>query len=106
MDLNTRIEFVTEENIVDDEGFCTPALVSEYTCWANRKVLSGTKEFLVNSTTNSKIICSFGVRCCNFIKGVDSLSYKIKHKGNIYNIVQVDDSYKDYIYFKGECING
>lgn len=106
MDLNTRIDFIIEKNIVDEDGFDTSIEELVYSCWANRKVLSASKEFLSSGTDNYKEIVGFGVRYCPFTDEVDSLSYKIKHKGKTYNIVQVDDTSKDFIYFKGENING
>ena len=106
MDLNTRIDFIVEKNITDDSGFNTIVSNVVYSCWANRKVLSASKEFLSSGTDNYKEVVSFGVRYCPFTSELDSLSYKIKHKGKTYNIIQVDDTSKDFIYFKGENVNG
>lgn len=106
MDLNTRIDFIIEKNITDEEGFNKSSEEIVYSCWANRKVLSASKEFLASGTDNYKEIVSFGVRYCPFTSELDSLNYKIKHKGKTYNIVQVDDTSKDFIYLKGENVNG
>lgn len=106
MDLNTRIDFIIEKNITDEEGFNTSSEEIVYSCWANRKVLSASKEFLASKTDNYKEIISFGVRCCPFTSELDSLNYKIKHKGKTYNIVQIDDTSKNFIYLKGENVNG
>ena len=107
MDLNTRIDFIVEKHITDDEGFdVSTEEVVYYSCWANRKVLSASKEFLASGTDNYKEIVSFGVRYCPFTSELDSLNYKIKHKGKTYNIVQIDDTSKDFIYLKGENVNG
>ena len=106
MDLNTRIDFIIEKNIADEDGFDISTKEVVYSCWANRKVLSASKEFLSSGTDNYKEVVSFGVRYCPFTSELDSLSYKIKHKGKTYNIIQVDDTSKDFIYLKGECVNG
>lgn len=106
MDLNTRIEFIIEENITDDNGFNTIVSNVVYSCWANRKVLSSSKEFLASGTDNYKEIVSYAVRYCPFTADLNSLTYKIRHKNKTYNIVQVEDTSKDFIYLKGECVNG
>lgn len=106
MNLNTRIDFIVEKNITDEEGFNTTLEETVYSCWANRKVLSASKEFLASGTDNYKEIVSLGVRYCPFTSELDSLNYKIKHKGKTYNIVQIDDTSKDFIYIKGENVNG
>ena len=46
MDLNTRIDFIIEKNITDENGFDISTKEVVYSCWANRKVLSASKEFL------------------------------------------------------------
>ena len=40
MDLNTRIDFIIEKNITDEDGFDISTKEVVYSCWANRKVLS------------------------------------------------------------------
>lgn len=106
MDFNTRIDFIIEKNITDEDGFNTFTKEVVYSCWANRKIISASKEFLASGTNNYKEIVSFAVRYCPSVVGLDTLCYKIKHKKKTYNIIQIDDTLKDFIYFKGENING
>ena len=103
--MRDRIQFISEENGFDDMGFPVKNEVVAYECWANRKVLSSTKEFLSSNTNNSLVVLSFKVRNCIFIRNVNSLSYQIKYKGELYNIVQVDDTNVAYVYFKCEKVN-
>ncbi|MDI9216000.1 head-tail adaptor protein [Clostridium tertium] len=112
MNLNTRIDFIFEKNITDEDGFKTFIEDTEdtgevvYSCWANRKVLSASKEFLASGTNNYKEIVSFGIRYCPFVVGLDTLCYKIQHNKKNYNIIQIDDTSREFIYIKGENING
>lgn len=104
-EMRDRIQFVSEENSFDDMGFPVKNEVVAYECWANRKVLSSTKEFLSSNTNNSLVVLSFKVRNCFFIRNVNSLSYQIKYKNELYNIIQVDDTDIAYVYFKCEKVN-
>ena len=104
-EMRDRIQFVSEQNSFDDMGFPMKSEVVAYECWANKKVLSSTKEFLSSGTNNSLVVLSFKVRNCIFIRNVNSLSYQIKYKGELYNIVQIDDSNVAYVYFKCEKVN-
>ena len=104
-EMRDRIQFVSEQNSFDDMGFPMKSEVVAYECWANRKVLSSTKEFLSSGTNNSQVVLSFKVRNCIFIRNVNSLSYQIRYKGELYNIVQVDDTDVAYVYFKCEKVN-
>ena len=103
--MKDRIQFVSEQNAFDDMGFPIKSEVVAYECWANKKVLSSTKEFLSSGSNNSLVVLSFKVRNCIFIRNVNSLSYQIKYKGDIFNIVQVDDTNVAYVYFKCEKVN-
>ena len=103
--MRDRIQFISEQNIFDDNGFPVKSEVVAYECWANKKVLSSTKEFLSSNTNNSLVVLSFKVRNCIFIRNVNSLSYQIRYKGGLYNIVQVDDTDVAYVYFKCEKVN-
>ena len=104
-EMRDRIQFVSEQNSFDDMGFPMKSEVVAYECWANKKVLSSTKEFLSSGTNNALVVLSFKVRNCIFIRNVNSLSYQIKYKGELYNIVQIDDSNVAYVYFKCEKVN-
>ena len=104
-EMRDRIQFVSEQNSFDDMGFPVKSEIVAYECWANKKVLSSTKEFLSSGTNNSLVVLSFKVRNCIFIRNVNSLSYQIKYKGELYNIVQVDDTNIAYVYFKCEKVN-
>ena len=104
-EMRDRIQFVSEQNSFDDMGFPMKSEVVAYECWANKKVLSSTKEFLSSGTNNALVVLSFKVRNCIFIRNVNSLSYQIRYKGELYNIVQVDDSNVAYVYFKWEKVN-
>lgn len=104
-EMRDRIQFVSEQNSFDDMGFPMKSEVVAYECWANKKVLSSTKEFLSSGTNNALVVLSFKVRNCIFIRNVNSLSYQIKYKGELYNIVQVDDTNIAYVYFKCEKVN-
>ena len=104
-EMRDRIQFVSEQNSFDDMGFPVKSEVVAYECWANKKVLSSTKEFLSSNTNNSLVVLSFKVRNCIFIRNVNSLSYQIRYKGELYNIVQVDDTDVAYVYFKCEKVN-
>ena len=104
-EMRDRIQFVSEQNSFDDNGFPVKSEVVAYECWANRKVLSSTKEFLSGGTNNSLVVLSFKVRNCIFIRNVNSLSYKIRYKGELFNIIQVDDTDVVYGYFKCEKVN-
>ena len=104
-EMRDRIQFVSEQNSFDDMGFPMKSEVVAYECWANKKVLSSTKEFLSSGSNNSLVVLSFKVRNCIFIRNVNSLSYQIKYKGELYNIVQIDDSNVAYVYFKCEKVN-
>ena len=103
--MKDRIQFVSEQNGFDDNGFPITSETVAYECWANKKVLSSTKEFLSSGSNNSLVVLSFKVRNCIFIRNVNSLSYQIKYKGELYNIVQVDDTNVAYVYFKCEKVN-
>ena len=103
--MKDRIQFVSEQNSFDDMGFPTSSEIVAYECWANKKVLSSTKEFLSSGSNNSLVVLSFKVRNCIFIRNVNSLSYQIKYKGELYNIIQVDDTDVAYVYFKCEKVN-
>ena len=103
--MRDRIQFISEENGFDDMGFPVKNEVVAYECWANRKVLSSTKEFLSSGSNNSLVVLSFKVRNCLFIRNVNSLSYQIKYKDELYNIIQVDDTDVAYVYFKCEKVN-
>ena len=103
--MRDRIQFISEQNGFDDMGFPVKSEVVAYECWANKKVLSSTKEFLSSGTNNSLVVLSFKVRNCIFIRNVNSLSYQIRYKGELYNIVQIDDSNVAYVYFKCEKVN-
>ena len=105
MDLNTRISFVTEKVIKDDEGFINKEIVEEYNCWSNKKVLSTSKEFLSGYTGVYKELVSFKVRNCKFIKEINTHRYKVKCNEKVYNIIAIDDSLTDFIYIKGERIS-
>ena len=105
MDLNTRISFITEKVIKDDDGFIHKEIVEEYTCWSNRKVLSTSKEFMAGYTGIYKELTSFKVRNCKFIKEINTHQYKVKWKEKTYNIVAIDDSLTDFIYRNGERIS-
>ena len=104
-EMRDRIQFISEQNSFDDNGFPIKSEVVAYECWANKKVLSSTKEFLSSGTNNALVVLSFKVRNCIFIRNVNSLSYQIKYKGELYNIVQVDDTDVAYVYFKCEKVN-
>ena len=104
-EMRDRIQFISEQNGFDDMGFPVKSEVVAYECWANKKVLSSTKEFLSSNTNNSLVVLSFKVRNCIFIRNVNSLSYQIRYKGELYNIVQVDDTDVAYVYFKCEKVN-
>lgn len=103
--MRDRIQFISEQNSFDDMGFPVKSEVVAYECWANKKVLSSTKEFLSSNTNNSLVVLSFKVRNCLFIRNVNSLSYQIKYKDELYNIIQVDDTDVAYVYFKCEKVN-
>ena len=103
--MRDRIQFVSEQNSFDDNGFPVKNEVVAYECWANKRVLSSTKEFLSSGTNNSLVVLSFKVRNCIFIRNVNSLSYQIKYKDELYNIVQVDDTNIAYVYFKCKKVN-
>lgn len=103
--MKDRIQFISEQNSFDDMGFPVKSEVVAYECWANKRVLSSTKEFLSSNTNNSLVVLSFKVRNCIFIRNVNSLSYQIRYKGELYNIVQVDDTDIAYVYFKCEKVN-
>ena len=103
--MKDRIQFVSEQSGFDNMGFPVNGEVVAYECWANKKVLSSTKEFLSSGTNNSLVVLSFKVRNCIFIRNVNSLSYQIKYKGELYNIIQVDDTDVAYVYFKCEKVN-
>ena len=103
--MRDRIQFVSEQNSFDDNGFPITSEFVAYECWANRKVLSSTKEFLSSGSNNALVVLSFKVRNCIFIRNVNSLSYKIRYKGELYNIVQVDNTDIAYVYFKFEKVN-
>lgn len=104
-EMRDRIQFISEQNSFDDMGFPVKSEVVAYECWANKKVLSSTKEFLSSNTNNSLVVLSFKVRNCLFIRNVNSLSYQIKYKDELYNIIQVDDTDVAYVYFKCEKVN-
>ena len=103
--MRDRIQFITEQNSFDDMGFPVKSETVAYECWANKRVLSSTKEFLSSNTNNSLVVLSFKVRNCIFIRNVNSLSYQIKYKDELYNIIQVDDTDVAYVYFKCEKVN-
>ena len=103
--MRDRIQFISEQNSFDDMGFPVKSEVVAYECWANKKVLSSTKEFLSSNTNNSLVVLSFKVRNCLFIRNVNSLSYQIKYKDELYNIIQVDDSSLNFVFFKCEKVN-
>ena len=105
MDLNTRISFITEKIVKDDDGFISKEIVEEYSCWSNRKVLSTSKEFMAGYTGVYKELISFKIRNCNFIKEINTHTYKIKWNKKVYNIIAIDDSLIDFVYIKGECIS-
>ena len=104
-EMRDRIQFISEQNSFDDMGFPVKSEVVAYECWANKKVLSSTKEFLSSNTNNSLVVLSFKVRNCLFIRNVNSLSYQIKYKDELYNIIQVDDSSLNFVFFKCEKVN-
>lgn len=104
--MNDKIDFITTEIITNENGFTEEKESIYYNCWCNAKVLSF-KEFYADSTNNNKIIVSFRCRNCNKLKDIDSLYYKIKYKGKLYNIIYIVPSEENsYIDIKGEIING
>ena len=100
-----KIQFIVSSTEYDESGFPVELENVAYSCFANRKVLSSTKEFLMNNTTNQKVVVSFKVRNCKFIREVNSLSYQIKYKSELYNIIQVDNSSLNFVFLKCEKVN-
>lgn len=105
MKMNDKIDFITAEIITNENGFTEEKESIYYNCWCNAKVLSF-KEFYSNYTKNNKVVISFRCRMCNKLKDIDSLSYKIKYKGKLYNIIYIVPAEgNDFIDIKGEVVN-
>lgn len=88
--LTERITFQklvkTDEN---ENGFENEIWEGIYTCWANKRDISG-KEFLQLDADKTLLITSFTVRFCELTKRIlenyDTKIYRIVHKGNIFDI--------------------
>lgn len=102
--LREKIEFISEEPQFDLKGFKLSDYTMKYTCRANKKVLSSTKEFLLAHTTQYREMLSFKVRSCQFIRSLDTKGYQIRYQNKIYNIKSIDDSDSMYVMIKVESV--
>ncbi|MTP79646.1 hypothetical protein GMB70_13400 [Turicibacter sanguinis] len=103
--LKEKIEFILDEPQFDPKGFKTSDYTVKYTCRANKKVLSSTKEFLLAHTTQYREVLSFKVRSCKFIQSLDTKRYQVRYLSKLYNIKAIDDSDSMYVMLKVECIS-
>lgn len=105
--LENKIEFVSQNSIRDEEGYCNTEYKTEYSCHAGIKEFNNS-EFIEAYTTNSKILISFKVRYCNFTKKLifDTKTYKIKYNNLYYNIISANDLNQQhkYIILKAEVV--
>lgn len=103
MQFNDRIEIVTTEQFTNENGFIEEKESIYYKCWCNAKVLSF-KEFYKNYTTNNKAVISFRCRICEKLKNIDTLTYKLKFKNNLYNIIYISAT-DNFVDIKAEATN-
>ncbi len=96
--LNVRISILKNEITVDEIGNRKSKWSDYFSCWA-----SVSNEGNQKSETAGLIIdhqtADFTVRCCNKVKAVNNLEYKIKFKDELYEILSVD-----HYGYKGEMI--
>ena len=96
--LTERITFI-EEVVTQNEGFENKTINDVATFWAARKDISG-KEF----QTNYEKIITFTVRGCKFTRSLVPDKFKIKNRGNVYNIVDISDFNNEHEWIDIRCV--
>lgn len=106
--LDTKIEFITSNNSIDDEGYPHSSPESKCTFHAEIKNFNN-EEFMAAYTTKSKTVISFKVRYCKFTKDLcfDTKTYQIKYNNDYYNIINANDLNQKhkYIIVKAEKVD-
>ncbi len=85
--LNKKIKIYKTGTEYDDYGEPLDVPVIVYECWASVKNKSGTEQFKA-ATPFSKVVTSFLIR---YTKKVIDTTMKIDFKGDVYNIVYIDN---------------
>lgn len=85
--LNQRITIFKTKPGSDDYGDPIDERETVYDCWASVKNKSGTEQFKT-VTPFSKVVTSFLIR---YTKKVIDTTMKIDFKGEVYNIIYVDN---------------
>lgn len=99
--LNVRISILKNKIAVDEIGNRKSEWSDYFSCWAT--VSNEDSQKVQKSETAGLIIdhqtADFTVRCCNKVKAVNSLEYKVKFKDELYEILSVD-----HYGYKGEMV--
>lgn len=99
--LNTRIFILKNVIMIDKIGNRKSEWSDYFSCWAT---VSNEDSQKIQKSEDAGIIvdhqtADFTVRCCNKVKVVNNLEYKVKFKNEMYEILSVD-----HYGYKGEMI--
>ncbi len=93
--LNVRITFQENETVVDRYGNHKNVWTDYYSCHATVSGEDGSERSVAANTLYESEI-AFTVRYCNKLKDADSTKFRIKFRGELYDITFIDhQSYKN-----------
>lgn len=105
--LTERVRFQElKSSYQNDNGFDEEKWEDIYTCWANKRDISG-KEFLQLGGDKTELVTSFTVRSCNIINSItrtyETKKYRIIYNGLIYNIIYPYDVKNEHRFIDFKC---
>lgn len=90
----------------NSNGFAEEQWKDYYSCWAKKESLSG-KEYLKAHATQSQVLVGFTVRVCRkiieILEHYDSKTFRIIHKGQIYDIKYGHDVNNQHSFADFKC---